>query len=179
VAPGTISITSGWPRYWPSRESRRRRIRRTIRRGDPRRQRAAKQPGGAGYANQEPTIAQGSGSSLRPSETTRPARCHFLLCTPGDISILREHRSGTTVGCRLSTQLSRSRRVSRTAAVGHEDPFPRQGRTAGVGSVKRPSPGRTRMSETRRFQPFAVAQKSARVDPQQAFALTYRSDPPR
>ena len=38
--------------------------------------------------------------------------------------------------------------------LGHEDPFPRQGRTAGVGSVKGPSRGRRATGETR-FLPFA------------------------
>src|SRR6516225_7224126 len=42
----------------------------------------------------------------------------------------------------VSTQLSRSRRVSRTTGVGHEDAFPRPRLRAAVGSVNGPSRGR-------------------------------------
>ena len=40
-----------------------------------------------------------------------------------------------------------------------------QGRVAAVGSVKRPSPGRTGMSETRRFRPFMGPRWSGEVRP--------------
>jgi hypothetical protein len=50
----------------------------------------------------------------------------------------------------LSTRFSSSPSPPRRSHLGHEDPFPRQGGTAGVGSVKGPSPGRTGTGVTRR-----------------------------
>src|SRR6516162_4430182 len=51
------------------------------RRGDPRRQ-AAEQPGGSGYADKGPTIAQGSGSTCGRVRPPEQARCHFNFAQP-------------------------------------------------------------------------------------------------
>ena len=62
-----------------------------------------------------------------------------------------------------STQLSPSRRRLRTAGVGHEDTFPRPTLSARC-RISQRTFGRTRGNgETRRFQPFAAAQKSAKL----------------
>jgi len=46
----------------------------------------------------------------------------------------------------------------------------RQGRVAAVGSVRRPSPGRTGVSETRRLRPFARRRPAVSSRPTASFA---------
>src|SRR6516162_2589302 len=80
---------------------------------------AAKQPEGSGYADQGPTIAQGSGNSC--SRVRRAERLvSFLLCTPGDISILRRqipHRADRAIASK-STAAFASRSIG--GAVGDQ-----------------------------------------------------------
>jgi hypothetical protein len=52
---------------------------------------------------------------------------------------------------------------------------PDQGRTASVGSVKRPSPGFEAMGETRRFRPIARPKSSSKVRPKPDQVLLPRS----
>jgi len=61
-------------------------------------------------------LRQGSARQLEKTEVFRAGcrRCGNNRLTYGEIGC----------GCPLFTQLSRSRRVSRTAGVGHEDAFP-------------------------------------------------------
>jgi hypothetical protein len=49
----------------------------------------------------------------------------------------------------------------------------RQGRVSAVGSVRRPSLGRTGMSETRRFRPFAAPRSSGKVRPISHYGLPW------
>jgi len=90
------------------------------------------------------------GLAQRPSYPDQNSRLRARRMRRYGDSIGTSRRSGRQIGRTGSTELNRSPRLLRTAGMGYEDRSHDQGRTAGVGSVKRPSPGLGAMGETRR-----------------------------